>query len=131
MTNTELAVVVLGLLAGYWFVSSSLGKPKSPPGDARAAEPPPYEPTGDRPSPDAEEPQAEAESPHRHVAPRAWHDVLGVRASATRDEVSRAYKSKISQYHPDKVAQMGPEIREVAELKSKEINDAYRTALGR
>ena len=40
-------------------------------------------------------------------------------------EIERAYKVKISQYHPDKVAQMGIEIRELAEAKSKEINAAY------
>ena len=31
----------------------------------------------------------------------------------------------ISQYHPDKVAQMGEEIRAVANAKSREINAAY------
>ena len=35
----------------------------------------------------------------------------------------------MSEYHPDKVASLGKEIRELAERKSKEINAAYRDAL--
>ena len=31
----------------------------------------------------------------------------------------------MTQYHPDKVRNMGDEIREVAERKAKEINEAY------
>jgi DnaJ-domain-containing protein 1 len=31
----------------------------------------------------------------------------------------------MSQYHPDKVNSLGPEFRELAESKSKEINRAF------
>jgi DnaJ like chaperone protein len=57
--------------------------------------------------------------------------VLGVQPSATKDEISAAYKRKISEYHPDKVTRMGKEIRELAEQRSKEINAAYEEALRR
>lgn len=60
---------------------------------------------------------------------RAWWAVLGVPRIATRAEISRAYKRKISEYHPDKVAQMGAEIRALAEQRSKEINAAYDQAM--
>ena len=36
-----------------------------------------------------------------------------------------AYRKLIAQYHPDRVSAMGPEIKEVAETKAKEINEAY------
>ena len=35
------------------------------------------------------------------------------------------YRKLIAQYHPDRVRAMGPEIRDVAESKAKEINEAY------
>lgn len=41
------------------------------------------------------------------------------------DSIKAVYRKKIAQYHPDKVSAMGPEIKEVAEQKAKEINEAY------
>jgi DnaJ like chaperone protein len=35
----------------------------------------------------------------------------------------------MAEYHPDKVAQLGEELRILAEAKSKEINAAYSEAL--
>ena len=58
-----------------------------------------------------------------------WYVVLDVDRSASRAEITAAYRSRISQYHPDKVARMGPEIRALAEKKSAEINAAYETAI--
>ncbi len=55
-----------------------------------------------------------------------WHEVLGVSEWATEGEVTAAYRERIGQYHPDKVATMGPEIRALAEQKSRQLNDAYR-----
>jgi len=55
--------------------------------------------------------------------------VLGVSPNATRSEIASAYRALISQYHPDKVARLGPEIRAVAERKSAELNRAYEDAL--
>jgi DnaJ like chaperone protein len=43
--------------------------------------------------------------------------------------VQTAYRSLIRQYHPDKVANLGEELRELAEVKSKAINKAYNDAL--
>jgi curved DNA-binding protein CbpA len=31
----------------------------------------------------------------------------------------------VRQYHPDKVADMGPELRALAEERTKQINEAY------
>ena len=60
-----------------------------------------------------------------------WATVLGVPATASKDEIAAAYKRKISEYHPDKVTRMGPEIRALADMRSKEINAAYDEALRR
>ena len=51
--------------------------------------------------------------------------ILGITATANIDEIKAAYKNLIKQYHPDKVADLGDEIKKVAEKKSTEINKAY------
>ena len=58
-----------------------------------------------------------------------WFRVLEVREDADAEEIASAYRAKIGQYHPDKVAQMGAEIRALAEQKSSEINAAYDYAM--
>lgn len=67
--------------------------------------------------------QASAPEP-RKASPYA---VLGVGASASEAEVRKAYRERAQQYHPDKVAHMAPEFREVAERRMKEINEAYES----
>lgn len=52
--------------------------------------------------------------------------ILGVEGSPGQLQIRKAYKEKMSQYHPDKVSQLGVEIRELADRKSKQINKAYR-----
>lgn len=61
-------------------------------------------------------------------SPRPWHEVLEVSATAAMVQVQAAYRGKIAQYHPDKVAGLGPEFRVVAEKFSEEINRAYAEA---
>jgi DnaJ like chaperone protein len=118
LSPPEIAAIVIGLGGGYWLVSRIIEGSKRPdwkPEDFG---------TGPSSGPRPEEPSKDATSD----APRPWWEVLGVPRIATRDEVARAYKRKISEYHPDKVAQMGPEIRALAEHRSKEINAAYDEA---
>jgi hypothetical protein len=55
------------------------------------------------------------------------HSILGVPQTASQDQIKAAYRALIIRYHPDKVAQLGPELRALAEKKSQEINDAYRS----
>jgi len=55
-----------------------------------------------------------------------WHKILGVSSVATIGEIKAAYQKLMSQYHPDKVATLGTEIREVAERRTKEVNAAYQ-----
>jgi DnaJ like chaperone protein len=55
-----------------------------------------------------------------------WHTVLGVPAHASKLEVRNAYLTLIQKYHPDKVEMLGVEFKTLADLKSKQINEAYR-----
>lgn len=56
------------------------------------------------------------------------YEALGVRASASDDQIKRAYRRLMSQNHPDKLAGKGlPEgMRELAEQRTREISAAYR-----
>ena len=56
---------------------------------------------------------------------RAPHDVLGVSARATPDEARAAYQRLVHENHPDRVASMSQEIRDLAERRTKELNRAY------
>lgn len=51
--------------------------------------------------------------------------ILGLRGSVTRDNIKKAYRDLVSQYHPDKVSHLGPKLKAVAEKEMKEINEAY------
>jgi len=57
-----------------------------------------------------------------------YAEVLGLSFEESRDfaTIKSTYRRVIAQYHPDKVGAMGPEIREIAESKAKEINHAYQ-----
>lgn len=55
-----------------------------------------------------------------------YHELLGTNPSSTTEQVCRAYRVRIAEYHPDKVASLGSELRALAEAKSKEINEAYQ-----
>jgi hypothetical protein len=54
-------------------------------------------------------------------------EVLGLNKEDLNDfsKIKSTYRTAIAQYHPDKVSALGLEIREVAEKKAKEINQAY------
>jgi len=54
-------------------------------------------------------------------------EVLGLHKEDLKDfsKIKTTYRTAIAQYHPDKVSALGLEIREVAEKKAKEINQAY------
>jgi DnaJ domain len=50
---------------------------------------------------------------------------LGVSKGAGVEEISAAYRKLAQTHHPDKVANLEPEVREYSEQRMKEINAAY------
>ena len=51
--------------------------------------------------------------------------VLGVRPDASRQDVRTAWKARALEYHPDRVANLGEKLKEVAEEETRTINAAY------
>ncbi len=68
---------------------------------------------------------------HDVIAVFNAHNALGVPESASEQEIREAYRNKMKEYHPDKVASLGAKLRELAEEESKEINRAYEDLLKR
>ena len=121
---------------------------KSPDGKTVEEEKPPVQPSGERrdarekaaPEPEEEgkgmpqtEPEGKEEDspasvrtdPPVDAEEQGFAKVLGLEQPFDLAQVKAAHRTLIAQYHPDRVIAMGPEIREVAEIKAKEINEAY------
>ena len=54
-----------------------------------------------------------------------YGQLIGLKGKVTKEQVRSKYIGLISLYHPDRVQHLGPELKELAEIKSKEINAAY------
>jgi DnaJ like chaperone protein len=79
------------------------------------------------------EPQAQPDSRNYRPAvnkPQSLshsYAALGLQADASAQEVKRAYRKLVSQYHPDKLSSQGlpDEVMEMAKRRVREINTAY------
>jgi hypothetical protein len=58
-----------------------------------------------------------------------WWTILEVSPDASANDIRRSYLRKIQQYHPDRVAGLAPEVRELADRRSKTLNAAYAEAM--
>ena len=54
-----------------------------------------------------------------------YYDLLGVRPSASAEEIRRRYKFLVIAFHPDRFVRT-PEHHALAELRIKQVNEAYR-----
>ncbi|MBQ8008041.1 MAG: TerB family tellurite resistance protein [Bacteroidaceae bacterium] len=52
------------------------------------------------------------------------YKVLGISPDATDEEVRKAYRRMVIQHHPDKVSNLGEDVKEAATKKLQEINKA-------
>jgi len=110
MTVTEIAAIIGGLVLGYYLVSLVTRhkdiKPAAPPINC-----------------------AEAEPPGHFYSTPVWHQVLEIAPNASPSEIRTAYRRRMSQYQPDKVASLGSELQALAERKSREISTAYHAGM--
>ena len=58
-----------------------------------------------------------------------WWSVLEVPPHATGDEIRSAYRHKIRQCHPDRVAGLAPDFIELANRHTQALNAAYAEAV--
>jgi len=59
------------------------------------------------------------------------YSVLNVPSDASKEEITSAYKKLAQQYHPDKVEGLGPEFKELAEKRMKDINAAFKELMSK
>lgn len=78
--------------------------------------------------PDGEQAPNSSRRARREAPPRvkAALVTLDLDETATFEQIRQAFRDLVKAYHPDKVAGLGPELRRVAEQKTKEINGAYK-----
>ena len=58
---------------------------------------------------------------------RQWkslYEILGVSINATDEEIIKAWRNELLKYHPDRLQHFGVEFQEMAEKRTKEINEA-------
>jgi DnaJ like chaperone protein len=53
------------------------------------------------------------------------YKVLGIDNNSTIEQIKEAYKTKMKEYHPDKVSGLGEELQNLARIKTQQINEAY------
>ena len=135
-------------LEDLWFLQEALSRltPRVPPPDPaqrpgrRRAEPAPRSPprpassgpgprdSGARARPtwddEATPPRGTRAPPPEPPGKDPW-TVLGIAPGTPLDEARRAFRTLIAQYHPDKVAHLAPEFHALAELRTREILDAW------
>lgn len=64
-------------------------------------------------------------------AKRDPFEVLGIPPTASRREITEAYRALAQQYHPDRHLESSVRRRRQAERRMRELNDAYREARSR
>jgi DnaJ-domain-containing protein 1 len=71
--------------------------------------------------------RARPERPPPPVAPAPDdpYVLLGVARDASNEALEQAYRRRMSEYHPDRVASAAKEIRDMADKRAGEINQAY------
>jgi len=115
--NEVIVVIVFGLM-GYWIVGALMGWKNNEKASSTSTD------KDDEPS----YKHFKDESVNTKDIGSCWFKILEIPEVSSIEEITAAYKRKISQYHPDKVANLGAEFKELAETKSKEINAAYAYA---
>tara|TARA_Y100000768_G_scaffold260403_2_gene198269 strand:- start:2429 stop:3136 length:708 start_codon:yes stop_codon:yes gene_type:complete len=53
------------------------------------------------------------------------YKVLGINSNSTDLEIKKAYRRMANKFHPDKIAHLGEEYKNIAQEKFKSVSDAY------
>jgi DnaJ like chaperone protein len=67
-------------------------------------------------------------APHfKNIDPSWAYKTLEIEPTATDDEVKKAYRRMAMKYHPDKVHELGEDIKKSATEKFRSVNEAYES----
>ncbi len=67
-------------------------------------------------------------APYMKTVDRDWaYKSLEIETTATNDEIKKAYRRMAMKYHPDKVNDLGEEVKKSATEKFRSINEAYES----
>jgi len=65
-------------------------------------------------------------APYMKLVDRDWaYKSLEIEPTATNDEIKKAYRNMAKKYHPDKVNDLGEDVKKSATEKFRSINEAY------
>ncbi|WP_309396044.1 J domain-containing protein [Cerasicoccus maritimus] len=97
----------------------------------------PGSPSYSKPKPKPQ-PTTQAQSSQRTATPppqpkstpatQDFHTIFKLPADADFRAVKKAYLDALKRYHPDRVADLGEELVELAEQKTREYNEAFKAA---
>ena len=54
------------------------------------------------------------------------YKVLGVSSKSTDQDIKKAYRKMANKYHPDKIAHLGDDFKDIAQDKFKSVSEAYQ-----
>jgi len=54
------------------------------------------------------------------------YNVIGVSPSFSDQEIKKAYRKMANKYHPDKIAHLGDDFKDIAQEKFKSVSEAYQ-----
>ena len=54
------------------------------------------------------------------------YKILGISKGSSLEEIKKAYRLLSNKYHPDKVTHLGEEFKKLAEIRFKDIQEAYQ-----
>ena len=67
-------------------------------------------------------------APYMKQVDRNWaYKSLEIEPNATKEEIKKAYRNMAKKYHPDKVNDLGEEVKKSATEKFRSINEAYES----
>ena len=73
----------------------------------------------------AEEQKLSEDNRKQQVEENRYAQILGLKGKITKEEIKKAYREQVAQYHPDKVQHLGVELQMLANEKTKAIIEAY------
>jgi DnaJ like chaperone protein len=67
-------------------------------------------------------------APYMKTVDRDWaYKTLEIETTATNDEIKKAYRRMAMKYHPDKVNELGDDVKKAATEKFRSVNEAYES----